>query len=83
VSSELVLQCLNSPQGLSIHNRVQLFWVPGRCGIIGNEEADGLAGVGSKSNFFGPEICLPVPKSVMKRVTNDVCQVIIFLAGIM
>jgi hypothetical protein len=40
VSSRLVLQFRNSLQGLSIHNEVQLFWVPGHCGIIGNEEAD-------------------------------------------
>jgi ribonuclease HI len=27
-------------QGLSIQNRVQMFWIPSHCGIIGNEEAD-------------------------------------------
>jgi ribonuclease HI len=70
VSSRLVLQCQNSLQGLSIHNRVQLFWVPGHCGIIGNEEADGLEGVGSKSNFCGPDSCLTVPKSLMICVTK-------------
>jgi hypothetical protein len=58
-------------QGLSIQNRVQLFWVSGHCGIIGNEEANGLAGVGSKSSFCGPEPCLPVPKSLMTRVTKE------------
>jgi hypothetical protein len=52
MSSRLVLQCHNSLKGLSIHNRVQLFWVLGHCGIIGNEETDGLAGVGSKSDFY-------------------------------
>jgi hypothetical protein len=57
VSSRLVLQFRNSLQRLSIHNRVQLFWVPCHCIIIGNEEADGLAGVGSKSNFCGTEPC--------------------------
>jgi ribonuclease HI len=70
VSSRLVLQCRNSLQRLSIHNRVQLFWVPGHCGIIENEKADGLAGVGSKFSFCGPEPCLPVPKSLMTRVTK-------------
>jgi hypothetical protein len=70
MSSRLVLQCRNSLQGLSIHNGVQLFWVPGHCGIIGNEEADGIAGVGSKSSFCGLELCLHVPKSLMKRVTK-------------
>jgi hypothetical protein len=61
----LVLQCRNSLQGLSIHTGVQLLGV-----IIGNEEADGLTGVGSKSNFCGPEPCLPIPKSLMTRVTK-------------
>jgi hypothetical protein len=37
VSLRLVLQCQNSLQGPSIHNRVQLFWVPGHCGINRNE----------------------------------------------
>jgi ribonuclease HI len=32
----------NSLQGLSIHNTVQQFWVPGHCGTTGNEETDGL-----------------------------------------
>jgi hypothetical protein len=41
----LVLQCRNSLQGLSVHNRVQLFWVPGHCDIIGNDEADGGSGI--------------------------------------
>jgi hypothetical protein len=71
LSSRLVIQCSNSLQGLSIYNRVQLFWVHSHCGIIGNEEADGLAGVGSKSNFCGPEPCLPVPKSLMTSVTKE------------
>jgi hypothetical protein len=54
-SSRLVLQCQNSLQRLSIHNGVQRFWGPGHCGLIGIEEADGLAGVGSKSCFCGLE----------------------------
>jgi hypothetical protein len=55
VSSKLVLQCLNSLQGLSIHKRVKLVWVSVQCGIIRNEEADGLAGVGSNNNFYRAE----------------------------
>jgi hypothetical protein len=71
VSSRLVLQCRNSLQGLFIHNRVQLLWVSGHCGIIGNEEADGLTGVGSKSSSCELEPCLPAPRSLMTRVTNE------------
>jgi ribonuclease HI len=71
VSSRLVLQCRNSLQGLSIQNGVQLFWVPGHCGIIGNDEADGLAEVRFKSNFYGSEPCLSVSKSLMRRVTKE------------
>jgi ribonuclease HI len=82
VSSKLVLQCRNSLQELNIHNGVQLFWVPGHCGIIENEEADSLVGVGSKFSFCGPEPCLPIPRSLMTRVTKNGCQVIIFLTGI-
>jgi ribonuclease HI len=70
VSSRLVLQCWSSLQRLSTHYRVQLFWVPGHSGIIGNKEADGLAVVKSKSNFCGLEPCLLVPKSLMTRVTK-------------
>jgi hypothetical protein len=70
VSSRLVLQCQNSLQGLSIHNRVQLFWVHGHCGIIGNEKADGLTRVGPKSSFCRLEPCLLVPRSLMTRVTK-------------
>jgi hypothetical protein len=65
MSSKLVLQCRNSLQELSILNRVKLFWVLGHCDIFGNEEADRLGGVGSKSSFCEPEPCLPVSKSLM------------------
>jgi hypothetical protein len=72
MSSRLVLQCRNSLQGLSIQNMVQLFWVPGHCGITGNaDEADDLVGLGFQYNFCGPEPCLLIPKSLMTRVTKE------------
>jgi ribonuclease HI len=71
VSSRLVRQCRNSLRELFIHNGVQMFWVPSHCGIIENEEADGLTRVGSKSRFCGPEPCLHVPRSLMTYVTKE------------
>jgi hypothetical protein len=72
VSSMLVFQCWNSLQGLYIHEKVQLFCVPGHCGIIWNDEPDGLARV--RSSFCEPEPCLPIPKSLMTRVKRMVVR---------
>jgi hypothetical protein len=70
VSLRVVLQCRSSLQRISTHNRVQLYWVTGHCRIIGNEEADGLAGLGSKSDFYESEPCLPVPKALLTHLTE-------------
>jgi hypothetical protein len=51
VSSKVVLQCRDLLQELALSNRVRLVWVPGHCGIYGNEEAD------------APEPCLPLASS--------------------
>jgi hypothetical protein len=42
-------------------------WVPGHCGIHVNEEADALARARSNSAFVGPEPCLPMAPSSVKR----------------
>jgi ribonuclease HI len=44
-----------------------LVWVAGHCGIHGNEEADALARAGSRSAFLGPEPCLLLAPSGVKR----------------
>ena len=43
VKSRLVEECLNELNELGKKNRLKLCWVPGHCGISGNEIADRLA----------------------------------------
>jgi ribonuclease HI len=43
VTSRLVAECLDALSELACLNEVTLVWVPGHCGVFGNEEADKLA----------------------------------------
>jgi ribonuclease HI len=56
ITSKLVCDCHQYPTQLAKHNRVQLIWVPGHEGIVGNETADQLAKTGSEHPFIGPEL---------------------------
>jgi hypothetical protein len=70
VSSRPVLQCEDSFQELGLSNRVQMVWVPGHCGIHGNEETH-LQEPGSSSTFVGPKPCLPLATSIVKRKERE------------
>ncbi|XP_055585899.1 uncharacterized protein LOC129738667 [Uranotaenia lowii] len=63
--SKLVWECIVALRNLAIRNRVFLFWVPGHCGILGNEEADQLAREGSQGLFIGPEPFCGVSRSAL------------------
>ena len=54
-TSKIVWECILTLRQLCQTNSVNLYWVPGHCGIGGNEKADELAKQGSNSQFIGPE----------------------------
>jgi hypothetical protein len=56
---------------LARHNRVQLIWVPGHEGIVGNETADQLARTGSEHPFTGPEPACSISIGVAKKAVRD------------
>jgi hypothetical protein len=56
---------------LPICNRVQLIWVPGHEGIVGNETADQLAKTGSEHPFTGPEPACGISIGVARKAVRD------------
>ena len=64
--SKLVWECIQSLAQLCQRNQINLYWVPGQCGIEGNEKADTLARLGSSTHFVGPEPFCGVSPSALK-----------------
>jgi hypothetical protein len=67
VASELVTECLNAltaPVGL---NEDTLGWVPGHCGICGNEESHKLARQASATPLTGSEPAVGILKCLARE----------------
>ena len=69
--SKLVWECILSLRKLAMKNQVNLYWVPGHCGIEGNEKADLLARQGSSTNFVGPEPFCGISPSALKAELGE------------
>ena len=63
VKSTLVRECKTNLNNLAELNKVVIAWVPSHVGIPGNEAANDLAQLASKSYPIGPEPFLGLSKS--------------------
>ena len=61
VASITVLNCITNLNQLGKQNQVSIAWVLGHSGAHGNEVADYIAKLGSKSKMHGQESFITVP----------------------
>jgi ribonuclease HI len=66
-TSPFVRQCQRVLYDISTYHCVELFWVPGHSGILGNEIADELAREGSAHHFVGLVPTVVVSRQCIRR----------------
>jgi ribonuclease HI len=71
VISRLVEECQEALTVLTALNEVTLIWVPGHCGILGNEMVDRLARQASSMPLLGPEPALGIPKCLAREAIKS------------
>ena len=83
MTSGLVAECLDALSVLPSMNEVTLIWVPGHCGILGNEEADKLARqVSAVHCFVQSRLCVQQEKQLKTGLSINIiapgenCQVL-------
>jgi ribonuclease HI len=69
--SKLVVECWHLLQAFSAINAVTLVWVPGHSDILGNENADSLARIGSDVDAIAPVPCVPLSKGWAKMTIKS------------
>lgn len=70
-TSKLMIDCIDSLKSLSNSNRVNLLWVPAHSNVEGNEKADNLARIGSKTPVNGPEPTIGITYSTQRSLIRD------------
>ena len=66
IKNKQVLEGKNLLNRLARRNTVQLFWIPGHSGHLGNEVADKLAKLGVKTAVHGPQPIIPISNATIK-----------------
>ena len=71
VTSVTVLSCIQILNQLGKQNHVSIAWIPAHVGVHGNEVADYLAKLGSKSKIHSPETFNTVLYASCVSTVND------------